>query len=251
MSKTILITGGSRGLGKDMALSAAREGHDVIITFHTKKDEASSVVEEIKKLGRKAAAIQLDVYDAASITSFAAQLKVQLQNDFGTDKLYALVNNAGVGYYETIADTKDETLNNLYNMHFKSVFLLAKEFAPHISEGGSIVNVSSGFSRFSAVGFSVYGALKAAVDALTRYQALEFAPLKIRVNAIAPGAIETDFAGGLVRDNAEMNNYISAQTALGRAGQPDDIGSVVVFLISDGAKWINGQRIEVSGGIYL
>jgi NAD(P)-dependent dehydrogenase (short-subunit alcohol dehydrogenase family) len=251
MSRTILITGGSRGLGKNMALSAAAEGNDVIITYHTKKQEAEAVVSEIEKLGQKALALQLDVYNAASIGNFASQVKEYIQSNTSTGKLHALVNNAGIGYYEPIADTTEDTLDKLYNMHFKSVFLLAKEFSPLIIEGGTIINVSSGYSRFSAVGFSVYGALKGAVDTLTRFQALEFAPLKIRVNSIAPGAIETDFAGGIVRDNAEINNYVATQTALGRTGQPDDIGSVVAFLISDAAKWINGQRIEVSGGIYL
>jgi len=251
MSKTILITGGSRGLGKNMALSAAAQGYDVIITYHTKKEEAGEVVSQIEKLGQKALALSLDVYNTSSISNFASKVKACLQGNATVGKLYALVNNAGVGYYEPISNTTDDTLDKLYNMHFKSVFLLAKEFSQSIEEGGSIINVSSGYSRFSAVGFSVYGAMKGAIDTLTRFQALEFAPLKIRVNSIAPGAIETDFAGGIVRDNAEINNYVATQTALGRTGQPDDIGAVVTFLISDAAKWINGQRIEVSGGIYL
>jgi NAD(P)-dependent dehydrogenase (short-subunit alcohol dehydrogenase family) len=251
MSKTILITGGSRGLGKNMALSAAAQGNNVIITYHTQKAEAEKVVADIEKTGRKAMAIQLDVYDTSSISAFAKQVQLQLPAKFATQKLHALVNNAGIGYYEPISNTTEQTLDKLYNMHFKSVFLLAKEFSSVISEGGSIINVSSGYSRFSAVGFSVYGSLKAATDTLTRFQALEFAPLKIRVNSIAPGAIETDFAGGIVRDNADINKMVTDMTALGRTGQPDDIGSVVAFLISDAAKWINGQRIEVSGGIYL
>lgn len=249
MSKTVLITGGSRGLGKNMALAVAAQGNHVIITYHTKKEEAEKVVAEIRGLGQEALALPLDVHETSSIKTFVRDVNSYLE---ATGKsLHALVNNAGSGYYEPISATTDETLDNLYKMHFKSVFLLAKEFSEIIGEGGSIINVSSGFSRFSAAGFSVYGALKGAIDTLTRFQALEFAPKKIRVNAIAPGAIETDFAGGLVRDNADMNNYIATQTALGRVGQPDDIGSVVAFLISPEAKWINGQRIEISGGIFL
>jgi len=251
MSRTILITGGSRGLGKNMALSAAAQGNDVIITYHTKKEEAENVVSEIGKLGQKALSLRLDVYDTSSIGDFAGQVKAYLRSNAPAGRLHALVNNAGIGYYQPISSITEDTLDNLYNMHFKSVFLLAKEFSQVIEQGGTIINVSSGYSRFSAAGFSVYGAMKGAIDTLTRFQALEFAPLKIRVNSIAPGAIETDFAGGIVRDNVEINNYVATQTALGRAGQPDDIGSVVAFLISDAAKWINGQRIEVSGGIYL
>jgi len=246
-----LITGGSRGLGKDMALTLAAQGTDIILTYHTKKDEAEKVVAEIAKLGRQARAVQLDVSNAANIASFVAQVKDILRDDFAALKLDHLINNAGTGNYEPIADTTSVSLDYLYNMHFKSVFLLAKEFSPLLNEGGSILNVSSGFSRFSAVGYAAYGALKASVDTLTRYQALEFAPLKIRVNSLAPGAIETDFSGGAVRDNPEINKYVAGQTALGRVGQPDDIGSVVAFLVSDAAKWVNGQRIEVSGGIYL
>ncbi|WP_316801396.1 SDR family oxidoreductase [Pedobacter frigidisoli] len=249
MNKTILITGGSRGLGKEMALSVAKEGNDVILTYHTKKQEAEGVVSEIKKLGRNAVALQLDVYNSDSISDFANDVKRYLEVNNTT--LYALVNNAGTGSYEPISDTAGDQIDRLYTMHFKSVFLLAKEFSTIIPEGGSIINISSGYSRFSAVGFSVYGAMKGAIDTLTRFQALEFAPFKIRVNAIAPGAIETDFAGGIVRDNADINNFVANQTALARTGQPDDIGSVVAFMISDAAKWINGQRIEVSGGIYL
>jgi NAD(P)-dependent dehydrogenase (short-subunit alcohol dehydrogenase family) len=251
MNKIVLITGGSRGLGKNMALHIAKQGNDVIITYHTKKEEADKTVSEIDKMGRKAVALQLDVSDASTIGTFANQVKSILQSEFSTTKLDVLINNAGIGNYEPIANMTEESLDNLYNIHFKSVFLLAKEFTPIMNEGGSVINVSSGYSRFSAVGFSAYGALKGALDTLTRFQALEFAPLKIRVNAIAPGAIETDFAGGIVRDNAGINSYVKSLTALGRTGQPDDIGGVVAFLISDDARWINGQRIEVSGGIYL
>lgn len=251
MNSVVLITGGSRGLGKNMALNIAKQGNDVIITYHTRKDDAEKTVAEIEKTGQKAIALQLDVSKGNSIKAFADVLKGVLPSKFSTGKLAALINNAGIGNYEPIADTTGESLDNLYNIHFKSVFLLAKELTPIISEGGSVVNISSGYSRFSAVGFAAYGALKGALDTLTRFQALEFAPLKVRVNSVAPGAIETDFAGGIVRDNNEINNYVKSLTALGRAGQPDDIGGVVAFLISDGAKWINGQRIEVSGGIYL
>jgi len=251
MSNTILVTGASRGLGKDIALSLAAQGNDVIITYHTQKEEAKLVASQITQLGQKALVLQLDVYNPHSLENFADNIKTYLFQNVSDGKLFGLVNNAGTGAYEPIADTEEVNLDKLYNMHFKSPFLLAKELHGIIRGGGSIINVSSGYSRFSAVGFSAYGAMKSAIDTLTRYQALEFAPLKIRVNSIAPGAIETDFAGGIVRDNAEINNYVASATALARTGQPDDIGSVVAFMISDAAKWINGQRIEVSGGIYL
>jgi len=249
--KIALVTGGSRGLGKDMALTLATQGSDIIVTYYTQKEQAENVVQLIKKMGRRAHAIQLDVRNASNVAPFATKVKAILKDVFATTKLDYLINNAGIGNYEPIPNTTEESLDNLYNIHFKSVFLLAKEFSPVINEGGAILNVSSGFSRFSAVGYAAYGALKGAVDTLTRYQALEFAPLKIRVNSIAPGAIETDFSGGIVRDNADINKMVASQTALGRTGQPDDIGAVAAFLVSDAAKWINGQRIEVSGGIYL
>lgn len=251
MKKTALITGASRGIGKNIALNIAADGNDVIVTYHTQKVEAEKVVAEIEKMGQKAAALPLDVSNADHITDFASRVKELLQSHFSTSKLDFLINNAGIGNYEPIADMSSGSLDNLYNIHFKSVFLLAKEFTPIMNEEGSILNISSGYSRFSAVGFSAYGALKGAVDTLTRFQALEFAPLKIRVNSIAPGAVETDFAGGIVRDNSDINNYVKSLTALDRTGQPDDIGTVAAFLVSDKAKWINGQRIEVSGGIYL
>jgi NAD(P)-dependent dehydrogenase (short-subunit alcohol dehydrogenase family) len=251
MKKIALITGGSRGLGKNMALNIASKGIDLIITYNTKKEEAEKTAAEIEKIGGKAVVIQLDVSNASNVKNFVSAVKDTLQSEFHTSKLDILINNAGIGNYEPIADTSEESLDHLYNIHFKSVFLLAKEFSLIMNEEGSVLNVSSGYSRFSAVGFSAYGALKAALDTLTRFQALEFAPLKIRVNSIAPGAIETDFAGGIVRDNSDINEYVKSLTALGRAGQPDDIGTVAAFLVSDEAKWINGQRIEVSGGIYL
>lgn len=251
MKKVVLITGASRGIGKNIALNVAKDGYDVIITYHTKKDDAEEVVSQIESLGQNAVALQLDVLDSSSVNHFIGQVKSYLTENSADTSLYALVNNAGTGSYEPIAETTEETLDNLFNMHFKSVFLLAQAFGPVMEEGGRIINISSGYSRFSATGFSVYGAMKAAVDTLTRYQAVEFAARKIRVNSIAPGAIETDFAGGIVRDNAEINKYVTSQTALGRTGQTEDIGGVVAFLLTDAARWINGQRLEVSGGIFL
>ena len=250
-NKIVLLTGGSRGLGKDSALQLAKNGFDVIITFQSNKEAAENVVNEIKALGRKSASLQLDLGKVASFDGFVSELKGILEKDFGTSKIDALVNNAGTGYYASIEDTTEEGFDEMATTHLKAPFFLTQKLLPFINEGGSIVNTSSGLARFSQPNWAAYAIMKAGIDSLTRYQALEFGAKKIRVNSIAPGAIATDFGGGAVRDNSHINDYLASQTALGRVGLPDDIGGVIVFLCSEHSKWINAQRIEVTGGFYI
>lgn len=251
INKIALVTGGSRGLGKDMALQLAQKGFDVIITYQTKIDFAQEVVNEINNKGRKAFAIQLDVANSNSFDSFVSNLSAVLKSEFQSESIAALVNNAGVGIYSSFADTTIEQFDSMVNIHLKGPFFLTQKLVPLLQNGSSIVNISSGLARFSYNGYAAYAVMKAAIDSLTRYQALELGTRKIRVNSVAPGAIETDFGGGAVRDNADLNNMIASSTALGRVGLPDDIGSVVAFLCSDDSKWINAQRIEVAGGVHI
>ncbi|MFC4816106.1 SDR family NAD(P)-dependent oxidoreductase [Flavobacterium sp. GCM10023249] len=250
INKIALVTGGSRGLGKNSALQLAHKGFDVIITYQSQKEEAEKTVSELRSLGRKASLLQLDLSNIPSFDAFAGSLKNTLSNDFGTEKFDALVNNAGSGYYASIAETTEEGFDAMSTIHLKAPFFLTQKLASLLNDGGSIVNTSSGLSRFSYNGYAAYAIMKAAIDGLIRYQAVEFGPRKIRSNSVAPGAIETDFGGGAVRENKELNQMISNLTPLGRVGQPDDIGGVVAFLCSDESKWVNGQRIEASGGIH-
>lgn len=250
-SKIALVTGGSRGLGKDMAIQLAKKGNNVIITYHSKKDEAQQVVAEIEKLGQKAAAIQLDVANSTSFDAFVDAIKSELQSTFQADKIDYLVNNAGVGLHANFGDTTEEGFDNMVNIHLKAPFFITQKLLPIFNNGGGIVNIASGLTRFSFTGYDAYATMKGGVETLSMYQAKFLGDRKIRVNIVAPGAIETDFGGGAVRDNKDVNDMISSLTALGRVGLPDDIGGVVAFLCSDDAKWVNGQRIEVSGGIFL
>lgn len=250
-SKIALVTGGSRGLGKDMALQLSKKGFDVIITYHSKTEEAQDVVHHIKQIGKKAIALHLDVADSSSFDGFVAEISSILKNEFGSDQLHSLVNNAGVGVYAPIANTTEDQFDNMVNIHLKAPFFLTQKLLPFIEDGGSIVNISSGLARFSYNGYAPYAIMKAAVESLSRYQALELGTRKIRVNTVAPGAIATDFGGGTVRDNKDVNQMIASQTALGRVGLADDIGGVVAFLCSEDAKWINAQRIEVAGGVHI
>lgn len=249
--KIVLVTGGSRGLGKDSALQLAKRGFDVIITYQSKKEAADEVLKEIEAIGQKGFALPLDIATTAGFDQFTSEVKNLLDTQFDAAKLDALVNNAGIGLNATIEATTEEILDAMTNIHFKGPFFLTQKLLPLLNDGGSIVNTSSGLARFSFQGYAAYGAMKAAVDSLSRYQALELGARKIRVNSIAPGAIETDFGGGAVRDIAEYNQGIASQTALGRVGLPDDIGTVVAFLCSDDSKWINAQRIEVAGGFRI
>jgi NAD(P)-dependent dehydrogenase (short-subunit alcohol dehydrogenase family) len=249
--KIVLVTGGSRGLGKDMALQIAQKGMDVIITYHSKKAEAEEVVNTVKALGRKAQALQLDVSKSNSFADFVTQFKSVLKKDFGTDKFDALVNNAGVGAHANFADTTEEQFDSMMNIHLKAPFFLTQKLVPFMNDGGSIVNISTGLTRFSFTGYEAYATMKGGVETLTKYQAKFLGARGIRANVVAPGAIETDFGGGAVRDNADLNKMIASLTALGRVGQAHDIGGVVAFLCSEESKWVNGQRIEVSGGMNL
>lgn len=246
--KIALVTGGSRGLGKNMALSLAKKGFDVIITYNSKKEEALAVVAEIEKAGCKAAALQLSAGEVKSFDAFFSQLKTILKDTFDATHFDFLINNAGIGMNGTIADTTEETFDTLMNIHFKGVYFITQKALPLMNDGGRIINLSSGLARFTAPGYSAYGAMKGAVETMTRYQARELGPRGITVNVVAPGAIETDFGGGAVRDNPQYNKMIADTTVLGRAGVPDDIGGVVAFLCTEDARWINAQRIEVSGG---
>lgn len=250
-SKIVLITGGSRGLGRDMALQTAKKGLDVIITYNTKKAEAEKVVSEIQAFGRKAAALPLDVSRAETFDAFVKAVSGVLKTEFKQDKIDALVNNAGVGVHASYEETTPEQFDSMVNIHLKAPFFLTQKLLPILNSGSSIVNISSGLARFSFPGYEAYGTMKGAVETLTRYQAKALGTKGIRANVVAPGAIETDFGGGAVRDNQELKAQLSALTALGRVGLPDDIGGVVAFLCSDDSKWVNGQRIEVAGGIFL
>ena len=250
-NKIALVTGGSRGLGKNMALNLAKKGIDVILTYNSKKDEALSVVAEIEKAGQKAAALQLSAGDTKTFDAFFAQVKTVLKDIFNTDKFDFLINNAGIGIHASFAETTEEQFDELMNIHFKGVFFLTQKALPLINDGGRIVNLSSGLARFSNPGYAAYASMKGGIETLSRYMAKELGARGIAVNVVAPGAIETDFGGGMVRDNKQVNDYIAGVTALGRVGLPDDIGGVVAFLCTEDAKWINAQRIEVSGGMNL
>ncbi|NIG55510.1 SDR family oxidoreductase [Chitinophaga sp. Cy-1792] len=250
-TKIALVTGGSRGLGKNMALAIADKGIDVIITYHSKADDAAEVVKAIEAKGRKAAALQLDTSHVAAFDAFFKEFSTVLNKTFNSNHFDFLVNNAGTALYAPVASTTEEQFDTAVNIHFKGVFFLTQKALPFLNDGGRIINISSGLARFTPPGSSVYGSLKGAIEVFTRYLATELGARGIAANTVAPGAIETDFGGGRVRDNKEINDVIAAHTALGRVGLPDDIGGVVAFLCTEEARWINAQRIEVSGGMNL
>ncbi|KMQ64837.1 short-chain dehydrogenase [Chryseobacterium angstadtii] len=250
-SKIALITGGSRGLGKNAALKVAQKGLDVIITYKNSREEADAVVNEIKGMGQKAFALQLDTRDVKSFDAFVKNVTDHLESETGSSNIDFLINNAGTGLYSPIMETTEEQFDDMVNIHIKGVFFLTQKMLPFINDGGGIVNISSGLARFALPGSSVYGSMKAGVEMLTKYMAKELGARKIKANVIAPGAIETDFGGGRTRDDQGVNSMISSITALGRAGLPDDIGGIVAFLCTDDAGWITGQRIEASGGMFL
>ncbi|MCW0232631.1 MAG: SDR family oxidoreductase [Ferrovibrio sp.] len=248
MSKITLVTGASRGLGRNTALSIARRGGDVILTYQSRSAEAEAVVAEIQALGRMAAAFQLDSGDVSGFAPFAERLRKALRETWGRQSFDHLVNNAGHGDYALISDTTEAQFDGLMNVHFKGVYFLTQALLPLIADGGRIVNLSSGLTRVSYPGYAAYAAMKGAVEVLSVYMAKELGARGIAVNTVAPGAIETDFGGGAVRDNPEINKIFAEMTALGRAGLPDDIGPMIASLLSEDNRWINAQRIEVSGG---
>lgn len=248
MRKIALITGASRGLGRNTALNIARKGNDVIFTYQNREQDAQAVIAEIKAIGRKALALQLDVGDVSTFAAFTARLQSALHQTWNRESVDFLINNAGHGDIALVADTTEAQFDKLVNVHFKGVFFLTQAMLPLIADGGRIVNLSSGLTRVSYPGFCAYSAVKGAVEILSVYLAKELGSRGIAVNTVAPGAIETDFLGGAVRDMPDLNKIFADMTALGRAGVPDDIGPMIASLLTDDNRWINGQRIEVSGG---
>lgn len=246
-----IVTGGSRGLGKNSALHIARGGSDVILTYRSEAAQAQAVVQEIKAMGRRAVALPLDVSDSSSFAAFAQQVRNVLATHWQRQDFNFLVNNAGVGAHASFMETTEAQFDAMVNIHLKGVFFLTQKLLPLMADGGRIVNVSTGLARFALPGYAAYGSMKGAVEVLTRYMAKELGPRGIAVNVVAPGAIATDFGGGAVRDNAQLNAFVASQTALGRVGEPDDIGGVIASLLTPGNRWVNAQRIEASGGMFL
>lgn len=249
--KIALITGASRGLGRNTALHLAAQGVDIIGTYRSNAAEAQSLVSEVEKLGGRALMLQLDVSRSSSFEAFAADVASGLQSTFGRSHFDFLVNNAGVGIHAGFAETTEAQFDQLVNIHLKGRFFLTQHLLPLIGDQGRILNISSGLARFSMPGYAAYATMKGGIEVWTRYLAKELGPRGISVNVLAPGAIETDFGGGVVRDNQEINALVASNTALGRVGLPDDIGGAIALLLSDGGRWITGQRIEVSGGMFL
>lgn len=249
--KIAVITGGSRGLGKNAALHLAKNNVGIVLTYHANEAAALAVIDEIKAIGGHAVALQLDTGHIAGFDAFSEQLKQALHQHWQRNDFDYLLNNAGVGLHVPITQLTEDQFDNLMNIHFKGVVFLTQKLLPIMKDGGSILNVSSGLARFSVPGASAYASMKGAIEVFTRYLAKELGTRQITANVLAPGAIETDFGGGRVRDDADMNAFVANVTALGRAGLPDDIGMVVKLLLSYDARWINGQRIEASGGMFL
>lgn len=250
-NRIALITGGSRGLGRSTALALAQSGVDVIITYHTQRSSALEVVREIERSGRKAAALQLDAANLRTFPAFVSSLRETLTAVWARNTIDCLVNNAGYGLAAPFADTTEEIFDQMMNVHLKGVFFLTQAVLPLLADGGRIVNLSSGLARFSFPGYVGYAVMKGGIEVLTRYLAKELGPRGITVNTVAPGAIETDFGGGAVRDDAGLNKVLANLTALGRVGVPEDIGPLIAAVLSESGRWLNGQRIEATGGMYL
>lgn len=249
--KIALITGASRGLGKNAALHLAAQGVDIIGTYHSRNDEALALAQQIEEAGGRAVMLQLDVGNSASFAAFAESVGSALREHFDRDRFDFLLNNAGMGIHASFADTSEAQFDDLMRVHLKGPFFLTQRLLPLLADGGRILNVSSGLARFSLPGYAAYAVMKGGIEVLTRYQAKELGARGISVNTLAPGAIETDFGGGAVRDNSGLNAMVASNTALGRAGLPDDIGAAIALLFSDGAGWINAQRVEASGGMFV
>jgi NAD(P)-dependent dehydrogenase (short-subunit alcohol dehydrogenase family) len=246
--KIALITGGSRGLGQNAALHLAKAGVDVVITYRQARVQADDVVSQVEALGGKAAALQLDTTQTTSFADFADQLRQTLNDAWQRQDFDFLVNNAGTGVHRSFEETTEADFDAMFFVHLKGVFFLTQTLLPMLAQNGRILNVSSGLARFSIPGYSAYAVMKGGIEVLTRYLAKELGPRGIAVNTLAPGAIETDFGGGFVRDNEGLNKMIAGMTAMGRVGQPDDIGAAVASLLTSHSQWITAQRIEVSGG---
>lgn len=250
-NKIALVTGGSRGLGRDMALSLAKKGLDVVITYHTNKIAAENALNEIHALGAKGIALALDTSKVATFGTFTKELSKALQSTWDTSKIDFLINNAGFGHHGSVTDTSEEAFDTMVNVHLKGVYFLTQILLDHLNDGGGIVNVSSGLARFSFPGYSAYASMKGAVEVYSRYLAKELGERGIRANTVAPGAINTDFNKERFEEAPQVVDIIAGMTALGRVGESDDIGGVVAFLCTEDAKWISGQRIEVSGGMLV
>jgi NAD(P)-dependent dehydrogenase (short-subunit alcohol dehydrogenase family) len=248
--KIAILTGGSRGLGRNTAINLARRGVDVIVTYHSNRAEAESLIREIEAMGRKAAAFRLDTGDLRAFDSFVADVGKTLQG-WGHDRFDYLVNNTGNSQHINFDKMTEADFDAVVNVHFKGVYFLTLKLLPLINDGGRIVNISSGLTRVWVPGSSAYAAAKGAIEVLTRYLAKELGPRRIAANVVAPGPVQTDFSGGMVRDNPEVNKQVSAMTALGRPGVPDDVGPMIAALLSDENRWVTAQRIEVSGGLSL
>jgi NAD(P)-dependent dehydrogenase (short-subunit alcohol dehydrogenase family) len=248
--RTAIVTGGSRGLGRSTVIALARRAVNSIFTFHSNRAAADEAVAAVRATGAKAKALQLDTTNVRTFDDFVANVKPALAS-LGVERFDYLVNNAGTSLHKNFTETTEADLDQIYNVHFKGVFFLTQKLLPLIKDGGRIINISTGLTRFSYPGLSAYASVKSAVETLTRYLAKELGPRGIAVNTVAPGAIATDFSGGMVRDNPEVNKRISELTALGRVGLPEDIGPMIASLLSDENRWVNAQRIEVSGGMAL
>ncbi|MDN3656355.1 SDR family oxidoreductase [Ferruginibacter paludis] len=248
-TKIALVTGGSRGLGKDMAISIARKGIDVILTYRSNQAEAEEVVKAIEGMGQQAVVLQLDMSDFNSLDAFVQQVSATLQSVWSTGSFDFLVNNAGMGATVPFEKVTEELFTDFLNVHYKGIYFLTQKLVPNINPGGRIINISSGTTRFANPGYSLYASMKGAIETFTKYLAKELGAKGIGANVVAPGPVETDFNNAAIRSNPQMKGFLSSLSPLGRVGAADDIGSVVAFLCTDDARWINGQRIEVSGGI--
>ena len=251
LTKIALVTGGSRGLGKDIALRLAQHGHDVVITYQSQKEAAQAVVSEIELHGNQATSLPFDANDFSSLEKFVQQFRELLQNKWNVQSFDFLINNAGIGATLPFAQVTEEDFDKFMNIHFKSVYFLTQQLLPLINDNGRVINISTGTTRFCVPGYSVYASMKGAVEVFTRYLAKEVGAKGITVNVVAPGPVETDFNNGGNRDIPERKKILASQSALGRVGLPGDIGGVIAFLCSEDGGWITGQRLEVSGGINL
>ncbi len=251
ISKIALITGGSRGLGKNMALRVAENGHHVVITYVSQKEAAEEVVKEIEQMGKQGAAIQFDANKISSIKDFVKNFEETIQEKWKINKFDFLINNAGIGANISFEKATEEDFDRFMNIHFKSVYFLTQQLLPFINNNGRIINVSSGTTKYTVPGYSIYASMKGAIETFTRYLAKDLGTKGITVNVVAPGPVETDFNNGGNRDIPERKKILASRIALGRVGLAKDIGGVVAFLCSEDGGWINGQRIEISGGMNL